>query len=274
MGLIGPSSGGGRPDIARARRWVTASLVAAGVLAALMLVNSVRDYLYVSRLLTVRQVREALSEHVVAVEEALRRPSAPALSVSEQLAQLAPEPPVAPLWTEVRRPDGGVLARRGLAAPRPFTIDEESDHFRNREPLYKVVPVPGGEAVVEAFSVYGAGLATTGTAATTAPASATLQARAGPRRSRVTVEVAAPLVVRNASLIWPTRRNLLINCSGALALLAAATAAGFGFRAYVRGRRLETQLEIAREVQSELLPSGTESWRPSVSPPSIGPPSR
>jgi hypothetical protein len=37
-------------------------------------------------------------------------------------------------------------------------------------------------------------------------------------RSRLIVEIAAPLVVRDASIIWPIRRNLVINCSGALAL--------------------------------------------------------
>jgi sigma-B regulation protein RsbU (phosphoserine phosphatase) len=78
----------------------------------------------------------------------------------------------------------------------------------------------------------------------------------------VVVEIATPLVVRDASVIWPIRRNLLINCTGALALLAAVVAAGVGFRSYVRGKRLELQLEIARQVQSELLPSRTEAWEP------------
>ena len=89
----------------------------------------------------------------------------------------------------------------------------------------------------------------------------------------VVVEIAAPLVVRDASVIWPIRRNLAINCSGALALLATVVIAGLGFRSYARGRRLELQVEIARQVQSELLPSGTEAldpvgWRPSTGPPS------
>jgi sigma-B regulation protein RsbU (phosphoserine phosphatase) len=78
----------------------------------------------------------------------------------------------------------------------------------------------------------------------------------------VAVEVAAPLEVRDPSVIWRVRRNLLINCSAALALLAAAVAAGLGFRTYVRGQRLEEQLEIAREVQAELLPSESGNWAP------------
>ena len=76
------------------------------------------------------------------------------------------------------------------------------------------------------------------------------------------VEIAAPFAVRDASVIWPIRRNLLVNCSGALALLATVVIAGLGFRSYARGRRLELQVEIARQVQSELLPSPSEAFGP------------
>jgi sigma-B regulation protein RsbU (phosphoserine phosphatase) len=40
--------------------------------------------------------------------------------------------------------------------------------------------------------------------------------------------------------------------------------AGLGFRSYARGRRLEHQVEIARQVQAELLPSGTAALEPLV----------
>ena len=43
-------------------------------------------------------------------------------------------------------------------------------------------------------------------------------------------------------------------------MLATAAAAGIGLRSYARGRRLELQVEVARQVQSELLPSRTETW--------------
>jgi len=256
MGLTRRSSPASGPDLARARRWVAASLIAGAVLALLLLANSVQDYLFVSRLLTVRQVRETLSQYVVALEQTLRRPPTPGSSLLEQLAETAGSAPDKPLWVEVRRPDGSVLARLGSAGTRQFSSDEESAHFRNREALYEVVPVPDGEAVVEVFPLYAASLAVPPPPTPSGPGQST------PRRSLVAVEVAAPLAIRDASVIWPIRRNLVINCSGALALLAATLAAGLGFRNYVRGRRLELQLEIARQVQSELLPSGTETWEP------------
>jgi hypothetical protein len=250
------SSPTSRMDLARTYRWVTASVIAGAVLALLLLANSIRDYLFVSRLLTVQQVRHRLSQYVVALDQKLRRPAASGASLLEQLADTADSAVDKPLWIEIRRPDGTVLARQGSAGPRLFSSEEESAHFRSREALYRIVPTTDGEVVVEVFPVYAS------TLAIPPPPTASASSPSTAPRSLVAVEVAAPLVVRDASVIWPIRRNLIINCSGALALLAAVVAAGLGFRTYVRGKRLELQLEIARQVQSELLPSQTEDLGP------------
>ena len=245
-----------RPDPARTRRWAMAWLFAGAVLAVLLLANSIRDYLFVSQLLAVQQVRRQLGQQVAALEQKLRRGATGGTSPVEVLAEVMDGAPDTLLWIEIRRPDGSVVARRGRAGARAFSDDEQSARFRSREPLYKVIPAPPGEAVVEAFSVYGSGLATPPRPPTPGPGPSP-----GPR-SAVIVEIAAPLVVRDASVIWPIRRNLVINCTGALALLATVVIAGLGFRSYERGRRLELQLEIARQVQSELLPSRTEAGEP------------
>src|ERR1700722_6046384 len=70
----------------------------------------------------------------------------------------------------------------------------------------------------------------------------------------MTLEIAMPLSSVDQSNFWPIRRNLLINCSGALALLVTVVVAGLGFRSYAHGKYLEKQLEIAGQLQSELLP--------------------
>ncbi len=264
MGLEDRASPTRAPDLARTRRWVIASVVAGAVLAILLLGNSITNYVYVRRLLTVQQVRQALSQQVVAVEQKLRRPPSPEAPLQDVLAEATESASDRPLWLEIRRPDGTVLVRLGASGSRQFSNDEESAHFRNREALYKVVPVPGGEAVVEVFPLFVASLAppAPATPARSPSTPAPAPAPSTPRRSLVSVEIAAPLAVREASVIWPIRRNLVINGSAAIALLVAAVAAGLGFRTYVRGRRLEGQLEIARQVQTELLPSGTDALDP------------
>jgi hypothetical protein len=48
-------------------------LIAGAVLAVLLLANSIRDYLFVSQLLAVQQVRRQLGQQVAALEQKLRR---------------------------------------------------------------------------------------------------------------------------------------------------------------------------------------------------------
>ena len=51
------------------------------------------------------------------------------------------------------------------------------------------------------------------------------------------------------------RRTAVINTSAALALLVALSIIGTRFKDYLRGRQLEMELELARRVQSDLLPA-------------------
>lgn len=241
-------------ELARTYRWATAWLIAGAILAVLLLANSIRDYQVVWRILAVQSVRHELSQRAVALEQRLRRAPAPGQSPRDLLTEAVQDAADSLLWIELRRPEGGeVLARRGIPGAPSFSTEDESAHFKSRQALYGVFPASGGEAVIEAFPVYAPGLVSTSDATT--PGS-------GPPRSLLVVEVAAPLAVVDPSVIWPIRRNLAINSAGALALLATVVIAGLAFRTYVRGRRLELQVEIARQVQAELLPSGTEVFEP------------
>jgi len=254
--LIGRSSPASKRGLARNYAWVTVWLMAGAVLALLLLVNSIRDYLFVWRILAVQQVRQELSQQAVALEQQLRRSSTPNPSPIELLVDAMDSPPDKPVWTELRGQGGGVLARGGSQGARQFSNEEESTHFRNRKALYKIVRGSGGEVVVEAFPLRSPGLAAL------PPPTISASGPSPARRSLLVVEIALPLVVRDPSVMWPIRRNLAVNGSGALALLATVVIAGLGFRSYARGRRLEQQVEIAREVQTELLPSGTEALEP------------
>ncbi len=249
------TSAGARSQATRARRWVGAWLGLAAVLALLLLANAARDYVFVWKILASQQVRHDMAQYAAALEQALRRSGPPAVVPAELLVE--PERPLTAAWIEVRRPDGSLIARRGAQAAPAFTHEEEAAHFRSHEPLSRIVGSPSGDLVVQAFPVYGGGRPPELTAANGAEP----LPRAGPR-SFLVVEIAAPLSIRDNSVLWPIRRNLLVNSSAALALLATVVIAGLGFRSYERGRRLEAQLEIAREVQAELLPARTDGLDP------------
>lgn len=68
------------------------------------------------------------------------------------------------------------------------------------------------------------------------------------------LEIALPLKDADSAVLQSIRRNLFINLAAALSLLATALLTAFGLRAYVKGQRLEEQIEIARQVQVRLLP--------------------
>jgi hypothetical protein len=130
-----------RRELARTYRWVAAWLIAGAVLALLLLGNSIRDYLFVWRILAVRQVRQDLSQNMVALEQMLRRAPTPDLSPPEMVAELMNGASEKPLWIEIRRPDGTVLARQGehgneavleRRAKRPFSRPQASLQGRGR----------------------------------------------------------------------------------------------------------------------------------------------
>lgn len=68
MRLAQSGSGTVRSPVGRTRRWVTAWLIGAALLAVLLLANSVRDYLLVWRILATQQVRHQMGRYVAVLE--------------------------------------------------------------------------------------------------------------------------------------------------------------------------------------------------------------
>jgi hypothetical protein len=226
-------------------RWVTAWLSLSAVIALLLLANSIRDYFFVARLIATQQIRHQMSQRAATLERQLRQDPTTRASAVKSLMEAGGHS----VWIELRGPDGKVLEHAGGPSQRLFSDDEERTHSRNHEPLYKVVTTTSGDVVVEVFPLRGP--------VNPRPASPPVQT--GPP-SPMMLEMTMPLSDVDQSNFWPIRRNLFINCSGALALLATVVIAGLGFRSYAHGKHLEEQLEIARQVQSELLPSLTAKY--------------
>ncbi len=243
----------------RSYRWVVAWLVAGAVLALLLLANSIRDYVFVSQLLIAQQVRHIMSQRVASFEQKARSSWKPGDSRLALLSDLLKDDH--PFWIVLRDGDGRTLEQQGEPPRRFFTPSEEESHFRLHEALFQSVSIPSGKGVVEAFAVHVPILIPPPAELPRPAAGATVSALPPPPgpRSILIVEIALPLKATDSSILAPQWQNLVINCSGALALLATVVIAGFGFRSYARGKKLEEQLAIAHEVQSALLPSLPES---------------
>jgi serine phosphatase RsbU (regulator of sigma subunit) len=245
MSTIGQAFQTSKTRSVRIYRWVTAWLWISGVIALLLLANSIRDYRFVSRLIATEQVRHQMFQRATALERQVRQDPSTRGSAVKALMDGGGSP----VWIELRGPDEQVLEHVGGAEKRLFSDDEERTHARNHEALFTDVPTPAGDIIVEVFPIR----------APSSPSPANPVARGGPPAPMM-LEIAMPLGSADPSIFWPIRRNLFIDCAGAFALLVTVVVAGSGFRSYVHGKHLEEQLEIARQVQSELLPPLTEKY--------------
>jgi len=230
--------------------WFRIWMLAGVGLAVLLLSNSVANYVFVSWRVLVEQIRREMAGQVGGLDQQMQQAG---VVNTQQLAALLEstreksEGKIA--WILVRDAEGTMVAQTGLAAAPAFTPEYFRTRLRNRQPVFKTVETTQGEAVVEAFPFrlpWAVAPAVYRTVAAEAPIR-------GPRRAGM-VEIA--YLVRNAdTALWPLRRNLMINCSAALALLVALAAMALRFRSYMEGKQLERQLAIARQVQQDLLPA-------------------
>lgn len=224
-------------------RWVIVWLFMSNVIGFILAGSTIRDYRFVSRLLATQQVRHQMTQTAAQIEQHLRRNNLAADTLQAALAgtQRGDEA------LELRNADGVLLQHLGTDFPASaFSSDEVRDSLIKREALYRTVSSAGGDLVVEAFPMRGMRRPD---AVQQGPTRADL----GP----MLLEIALPLKDADPSILKPLRRNLMINLSAAISLLATVLLAGIGLRSYARGQRLEEQVEIARQVQSRLLPHST-----------------
>ena len=223
-------------------RWVVVWLSIGALIAFLLIANTVRDYVFVSRVLATQQVRHQMTQIAAQVEQHLRRSELGADTL--QAALSGSERGDAAV--DLRGSDGTLLQHLGARFPdASFSIDEVHQSFAQREALFRTVSTPKGDVVMEAFPLRGA----------RPPNALSILPPTEPRP--MILEVAMPLKDADPIVLKPIRRNLIISLEAAASLLATVLLAGFGLRSFVRGVNLEEQIEIARQVQSRLLPKST-----------------
>ena len=254
MSLTKPALTTNRKGLRKTYLWVTAWLIAGAVLAILLLANSIRDYLLVSKIIDTEQVRYETNQHVTAFEQRLRLNALGTVPRLEWLTNDLEQSGDKPAWIEVRASDGTLLESSGKRAEPSFSRDEVATHFRDHESLFKVVATSVGDIVVEVFPLHLPAIST--------PANPGVSPTHVPSEpaSPLALEIAMPLDSIVHPIVWPILMNLIINCAVSLALIATVIIAGLGIRSYDKGKRLQEQLEIAQQVQRELLPSLGESF--------------
>ena len=226
--------------------WIKTMLATGTALAIALVAQTVVNYRYVSNTLTQQEAQSVAAGTVRGVERAVRLShpqDSEALRVlvadfrGEQTDRLA--------GLVLRRADGTVIAADG--EPLPAARPDGRPQVPTAQPaLFAREWRSGREVLIGAFPCR---------CGVSGPADSTGRPRTS---GRVLLEVA----LYRDSLSAPfarLRRNTIVSASAALMLLVSLAMVVMRFGPYVHGRELEAQMEIARDVQRELLP-GAQSW--------------
>lgn len=176
-------------------------------------------------------------------------------------------------WIRILDGTGQPIAFAGPAPKTPVPADKLPRGFSQEETLPERMNSPQGEILVSLRSFRtvplgpppargsggGAGGAQRGTAAPGGPPGAFGGQRAGARgrpglgfTSNVEIAIFPDSVSGSFAGL---RRNLIIGLSASFTLLAALVLIAMRFPYYLRGQQLNRELDLARRVQADLLPS-------------------
>ena len=232
--------------------WFKAALAFGGVVALLLLVQSVAGYHYVSRRLVREQLQRDADRIAVRLERSLRQVAGPLdwPRVQTTLAELAEEQQQRIAWLRVLDADGKVHAEAGPPESAPTSVKDLRRLFDERE-------IPGREVDTVRGSVYVAVVPVRVFVRPpdAPPPAADARPRGGPAR---VLEIALYEDAARANF-GRLRLSLLINSIAALMLLTAMVLLARGLREYLRRRELDQQLTLARRIQSDLLPARVAS---------------
>jgi hypothetical protein len=215
-------------------------LAAGALLAVTLLAQTLINYQYVSENLIRQEARRTAQERVRGLELSARlaRPEDAAgyqavlddfrEDFADQIASIL-----------LLRADGTTVASSGVTV-QPFTTEARRRFTAQRDPELTIGEVDGRATFSGVFLCR-----------CSLPAAAAAPA---PPAGRLFVQ----MTIYRDSLSAPfarLRRNAIVSAAAAVALLVALTLIAVRFGSYVRGKQLEGQLEIARQVQRALLPA-------------------
>ena len=241
-----------RKAIRNSQGWFRLWIFAGGGLAILLLASTVINYVVSSRTTALFNTRREIAREMAVLDQLVRAQRPDVAAFDGVLEQVVKESSGSLAWAQILNREGAVIARSEGAAAPAFTVDYVASHIRERRPVFAVRDTDAGKVVVEAFPIRLP-------SAAEALKTVALNGRAGPPGGMAFVELAA--FANAGPLAWPARWTLILGMSTGLALLGALSLLVVRFRAHLSAKRVERQMEIARQVQRALLPSATASLR-------------
>jgi hypothetical protein len=213
-------------------QWFKAAAASGMILAVLLIVETLFTYHYSATRFSRDQGLLQAVEEVSALEHQLRREQVGTENdLRRALAQIREDRGDEIAWVSVLDANGEVQASSGSVGRRSTTPPDRIHALLERGESYSAIEeTEQGKVLVALLAIRP-------------------QVQQNWRLAEIAIYLRGP-----EGILHPLRRNLLITALAAIALLISMFVFWFRLQAYVRGRTLENQLQLARSVQQRLLP--------------------
>jgi len=258
------SSGGRISDKSGQRKsgsdyiWLRFLLTIGSLLGLLLLIQSVATYYQVTGILVTAELRKEAQQYAISIEREGRRLGIrDAAELSPLLDEIRQDAPDKIAWIGVTDMAGHLLGHSGNAVGAPFAPERLRRAFDAHTPVSQVRRTAAGRVLVIALPIRMAlrppvriGEGDRVREPDRAP---------GPRPAPWTVEMALYLDSVSGTF-GRLQTNLIVSSSAALGLVASMIVLWLRLPHYVRGKQLERQTELARQVQMDLLPAADAAF--------------
>jgi hypothetical protein len=238
--------------------WLRLFLTMGSLLGLLLLVQSVATYYQVTGILVTAELRKEAQQYVTSIErEGRRLGTRDPAELSPLLDEIRRDAPDKIAWISVTDMTGHTLGHSGNPVGAPFPPERLRRAFEEHTLVSQVRRTAVGKVLVTALPLRIA-LRPPVRAGGRDPVRQPDRA-SGPRPVPWMVEMA--LYLDSASgTFGRLQTNLIVSSSAALGLVASMILLWFRLPHYVRGKQLERQTELARQVQMDLLPAADAAF--------------
>lgn len=246
--------------------WFSISIAAGVLLAVLLLFQCARTYLYVGRVLIPREAEREAERKAGSVSAAARTGNLhDPHDLTPILTEMVHEAPEQIAWMRIMNQDAEVLAEAGVPLRAAAVPQGWWERAEKHESLGTIVEGPKGPvcAVRVPFrmprprlpGLRQAGPPPGGPAPDGVPPPVPGVGPPPDRRAGALVLEVGVYLLGASQTFSGLLDNLIVGILAAIALLAAMAVIGFRMGNYLRGKYLEKEMELARKVQGDLLPT-------------------
>jgi len=232
----------------RSQLWVKLAISAGILLGLALLVETVSTYVFVyDKLIGQEAFAEAERQQIALVKLAAQSGVKESARLSPVLGELQRDSPRKVAWMRVLDLDGRILAESGIALTAPPSVAQLRHQLELHQNSKHEIPSTSGKILVSVLRFRLGG----------PPPNRFVPREFHPPAGRDGATFAEIAIYQEGVSIpfGDLRRNLIIGCLAALVLLASMVLISILFSRYIRSRQVEQQVELARTVQTGLLPS-------------------